>query len=114
MDAKKHLLAERGLSQRQDWQGPDKPLLYQLAQQACGRWLVEQGLRRGFAVDEATLEVDGYNQHRGKNDKLRFSSVDFAGELTIIDPTEFRTALIRGIGHAKAFGCGLLLVRRVD
>ncbi len=113
MDAKKQLLAERGLSQWQDWQAQDKPLLYELARRACGKWLVEQGHRRGFEVNEATLQVDVYTQHRGKDDKLRFSSVDFAGELTVLEPTEFSKALTLGVGHAKAFGCGLLLVRLV-
>jgi len=113
MDAKKQLLAERGLSQWQDWKDRDKPLLYELARRSCSRWLVEQGHRRGFEVNEATLQVDGYTQHRGKDDKLRFSSVDFAGELTVLEPTEFNKALTLGVGHAKAFGCGLLLVRRL-
>lgn len=42
---------------------------------------------------------------------FRFSTVDFSGERTVTDPGLFGTALPTGIGHAKAFGCGLLLVR---
>lgn len=52
-------------------------------------------------------------QNRGKNDRLRFSSVDFAGELIVRDAAEVGNALTQGIGQAKAFGCGLLLVRRL-
>ena len=33
--------------------------------------------------------------------------------LTVSDPLAFAVALAGGIGPAKAFGCGLLLVRRV-
>lgn len=113
MEAKRHLLAARGLVRWQDWQDDDKPPLYDLAREACGRWLIKQGVVRGFAIDTDTLQVDAYTQHRGKNDRLRFSSVDFAGELTVLDGTNFGQALARGIGHAKAFGCGLLLVQRL-
>lgn len=55
--------------------------------------------------------AEGYTQHRGKADELRFSSVDFNGELTVADATAFTATLTRGVGHAKAFGCGLLLVK---
>jgi CRISPR system Cascade subunit CasE len=113
MEAKRHLLAQRGLDRWQDWQDDDKPQLYDLAREACGQWLIQQGAMRGFEIDTEALQVDAYTQHRGKSDRLRFSSVDFAGELTVLDATSFGEALTRGIGHAKAFGCGLLLVRRL-
>ena len=51
---------------------------------------------------------------RGKDENLRFSSANLFGELTVLDSGRVRSALPEGIGHAKAFGCGLLLVRRVD
>ena len=113
MDAKKRLLAERGLTRWQDWNDADKPPAHEITHQACAQWLVASGHERGFAVDGASLSVEAYTQHRGKDAKLRFSSVDFAGDLTVFDPDKFAVALTQGIGHAKAFGCGLLLVRRV-
>lgn len=113
MDAKKRLLAERGFAHWHGWKHADKPPLYELAHQACGQWLIAAGQARGFAVDESCLSVEAYSQHRGKDEKLRFSSVDFAGELTVLDADKFSATLSQGIGHAKAFGCGLLLVRRV-
>lgn len=113
MDAKRRLLAERGFKLWHEWQDEDKPLLYELAHESCSQWLITQGQARGFEVDLDALRVDGYTQHRGKNGALRFSSVDFAGELTVRDATAFGCALMRGVGHAKAFGCGLLLVRRL-
>jgi CRISPR system Cascade subunit CasE len=114
MDAKKRLLAERGLKHWQDWTGADKPPLYELAREGCGRWLVSRGHTHGFALDEDSLRVEAYMQHRGKSgDRLRFSSVDLSGVLTVLDSERFRGALTQGVGHAKAFGCGLLLVRRL-
>lgn len=114
MDAKKKLLAERGLTHWHEWHDTDKPPLHDLQQQACGQWLHDIGSKEhGFAINRQALSVEGYTRHRGKDQTLRFTSVDFAGELTVLDAEKFRVALTAGIGHAKAFGCGLLLVRRL-
>ncbi len=56
--------------------------------------------------------MDDYLQHSGQKGQMRFSTVDFSGELSVVGPAAFGGALRDGIGHAKAFGCGLLLVRR--
>lgn len=45
---------------------------------------------------------------------ISLSTVEFSGALTVTEPDAFNRALLRGIGHAKGFGCGLLLVRRED
>ena len=78
-------------------------------------WLADQGARRGFTPD-AGVVVDGYDQLRlprpGKA-ALRYSVVDFEGVLTVDDPATFLAALAVGFGRAKAFGCGLMLIRRV-
>ena len=62
-------------------------------------------------LDLASLRVEGYAQHRGKGGELRISTVDFSGYLQVGDAEALRQALFAGVGHAKAFGCGLLLVR---
>lgn len=110
MQAKKRLLAEQGLTRWSDWKAPNKPALYQLVAEAGSAWLKARGERLGFRVEETSLIVEGYQQHAGR-DNLRFSTVDFSGQLTVTDPERFGHALRRGIGRAKAFGCGLLLVR---
>jgi CRISPR system Cascade subunit CasE len=66
------------------------------------------------AFDDSALRADGYQQHRGKGGGLRLSTVDFTGRLRVHDAARLRDALFKGVGHAKAFGCGLLLVKRVD
>jgi CRISPR system Cascade subunit CasE len=113
MQSKKALLNARGLANWEQWQSEDKPQLCELVRESCTRWLRDRGERIGFSLNEENLAVDGYAQHHGKHDQIRFSTVDFSGELTVIDPNRVAKALIEGIGHAKAFGCGLLLVRRV-
>jgi CRISPR system Cascade subunit CasE len=112
MDAKRRLLVERGLGRWQDWRGADKPPMYEVVRNACTAWMRKQAEEHGFEVYEPSLSVDGYTQHRGKDERLRFSSVDFSGELTVLNAEKFAKVLTAGIGHAKAFGCGLLLVRR--
>ena len=114
MQEKKRLLQERGLARWDDWRSEDRPSLYVLARKTSARWLIERGERLGFSIDEENLSVDAYQQHRGKKETLRFSTVDFSGTLTVQNPEVFTGALCAGIGHAKAFGCGLMLVRRKD
>lgn len=123
MDEKKRLLAARGLS---DWAGwapghktangehDPRPELAELVARSCTVWLEARAERHGFALDPASLRVEGYMQHGGKRDQLRFSTVDFNGTLIVTHRERFTQALKSGIGRAKAFGCGLLLVRRED
>lgn len=77
--------------------------------------------RHGFALaqlnDEVSeLRVDGYRRNRlagkdGRSGQAWFTSVDLAGKLVVCDREKFLAALHRGAGHAKAYGCGLLLIR---
>ncbi|MFZ5503078.1 MAG: type I-E CRISPR-associated protein Cas6/Cse3/CasE [Pseudomonadota bacterium] len=123
MQAKRQLLEERGFSAKAkwaDWKDKDsKPLLYELVQKHCAAWIDSIAERNGFEIartpDAPRLEVDCYEQNKAsKADRnIRFSAVDFSGELLVTEPEKFQQALFNGIGPAKAFGCGLLLVRRV-
>lgn len=127
MDLKKRLLQERGLSEWKQWQ-PDRctedgrpdprPTMNQLVQQATPEWLVRQGERHGFAVEQDAILATAYEQHRvprkGSANDMRFSTVDFSGVLTVTDPDKLLTAIHQGLGKCKAFGCGLLLVKPVS
>lgn len=125
MQAKKQLLAEHGLSKEAKWADwedeSNKPLLYELVQKHCAEWIDGVAKRNGFEIaltdeDESQrkLQVDAYEQSKAdkRDHNIRFSAVDFSGELLVTNPELFLPALFNGIGHAKAFGCGLLLVRR--
>jgi CRISPR system Cascade subunit CasE len=48
-----------------------------------------------------------------KGESGKFAPIEFEGILRVINPESFVTALQNGIGPAKGFGCGLMLVRRV-
>ena len=83
--------------------------------QAGRSWLDAQGGRHGFQVEDG-LRVDGYLPRLIPRDRgraaVRFSTLDFEGVLTVTDPDAFLTALALGFGKAKAWGCGLMLIRR--
>lgn len=126
MQAKKQLLVEHGHSKEAKWADwndeSSKPLLYELVQKHCAEWLDGVAKRNGFEIaltdeeePQLKLQVDAYEQNKaGKRDhNIRFSTVDFSGELLVTDPELFQPALFNGLGHAKGFGCGLLLVHRV-
>lgn len=79
------------------------------------QWLQRIAGRSGFAVDEQSVEVDGYETHvlpRPAGAPMRFSTLDFAGRLTVASPDVFLQSLLHGFGRARGFGCGLMLLRR--
>jgi CRISPR system Cascade subunit CasE len=116
MQAKKQLLAEHGLNFDAKWKEwpdeDDKPLLYELVQKSCIEWLQSRAGNHGFTVIAAS--IDAYQQNRTGIRNIQFSTVDFSGELLVTDPELFQQVLFNGLGHAKAFGCGLLLVKRIE
>lgn len=83
---------------------------------ACKEWL-ERRQNLGFEVvsPDETLMVEQYDQLRfkHKNNTTIMSRVDISGLLKVTDVAKFQDNLIKGIGHGKAFGCGLLLIRRL-
>lgn len=82
--------------------------------EAARRWLSERAESWGFRLPVGP-EVGTYRQHALPKDKgrpIRFSSVDYEGLLEVTDPGRLIETLARGIGRAKAFGCGLMLIRR--
>lgn len=88
---------------------------------ALEKWMIRHGQNHGFSLakddnNQCKLQNSAYRWHSIKADKgikSGFSSVDFIGNLEITDVEKFTKALFGGIGRAKAFGCGLMLVRRI-
>ncbi len=80
-------------------------------------WLERQGKKSGFEILSDSVRIDGYEQHRvtrkGSARAMEFSAIDFEGLLTVRDPVALLTAIARGFGASKAYGCGLMLIRRV-
>lgn len=84
----------------------------ELEQQAGEKWLHGRAGKNGFKV--LSMTAQGYQQHHFKKRQIKISTLDFDGVLEITDPELFiEQALYKGIGPAKAFGCGLLMIRRI-
>lgn len=93
-------------------------------------WLSRQGDKHGFSLEKLTRQsddddLDGTNHcfrvrehrvlriERGQSRAaLRLGVLDLEGLLEVRDPAAFVSALTHGFGRAKAFGCGLMLIRR--
>ncbi len=83
------------------------------AEVAAKSWLARQGESRGFVVETSVVEdyrVSVLGRRGGR--MATFGILDLKGMLTIRDPKEFTRTLFTGLGRARAFGCGLMLVRR--
>lgn len=78
-------------------------------------WLRRQGLGAGFDFDDSAVIVDGYEpvtiRGAGRT-ALRLSVIEFEGILTVREPATFLRKVAAGFGRGKAFGLGLMLVRR--
>jgi len=88
-------------------------------QKAGLNWLDKQGVKSGFKIDrsgdgEASARVLSYSTHAldRRGGDMRIGVLEFEGTLTVTDPPRFLDALTTGFGRAKAFGCGLMLIRR--
>lgn len=84
-----------------------------LAQEAGRHWLDGVGARHGFGVQ--SLLVRSYRvvdapSRRGH--RPRFGVLDIEGRIVVNDPQSFLAKYFIGFGRAKAFGCGLMLIRR--
>ncbi|MCU0589594.1 MAG: type I-E CRISPR-associated protein Cas6/Cse3/CasE [Syntrophobacteraceae bacterium] len=106
MDAKRRLRADGG-SGVSHW-------LDEIVRQEGEAWLEGRCTSHGFSFRKSELIVDGYRQHvlHKKKIKISFSTMDFNGVLRVTEPSLLLNALCRGIGPAKSFGCGLMMVKR--
>lgn len=92
-----------------------RPQVTEIVQKVGVEWLTKKGETNGFEVSEGQVIATGYRCNRffkpkGKH-SVNISTIDFSGILTVTDPESLTDALYKGIGPAKSFGCGLMLVR---
>lgn len=115
--------------------GQSLPELSERVREAGLGWLTRQSTRAGFRLAETEVEslgddgllepeghkqaavrIDGYRQHRivrRGTTPILFSTLEFEGLLEVTDPGIFLDKVCSGFGPQKAFGCGLMLLRRV-
>ena len=80
--------------------------------EAVAEWFVRKAPSCGFELDESSLQVadisvDCFDKggHRVTLGKARITGI-----LTVTDKERFVHSVAHGIGHGKAFGCGLLQI----
>ncbi|MFD9734629.1 type I-E CRISPR-associated protein Cas6/Cse3/CasE [Umezawaea sp. NPDC059074] len=80
------------------------------------QWLIRKGEQHGFVIpsaqqggaDVAPSAVPRLTGSKDKAGKITVDPVRFDGHLVVTDDKAFTSALVAGIGRAKAYGCGLI------
>lgn len=100
----------------------------QMLVKVASKWMDDRGGKSGFGLawtpdDESgdpmhvgPLRVDGYHAMRiGRRQgqpKLSIGVLDLQGEVEVRNPDLLVASINKGFGRAKAFGCGLMLIKR--
>ena len=105
MPFKKERRSDNGNSRRRMFRNEENRL----------EWLIRKAEQNGFAI----LEVQEFTDEKIKichtNEKggtMIMDSYRYSGTLTIKDISAFRRAVQEGIGPGKAYGLGMLLLKR--
>jgi CRISPR system Cascade subunit CasE len=91
-----------------------EPLDSDQVEQAALDWLFAREAHLGVRFDRPCCAAGGYRQVRigRKGAKpIRHSVVDYEGALEVADPAVLAGAVTQGVGKARAYGCGLLMLR---
>jgi CRISPR system Cascade subunit CasE len=90
-----------------------------VVQEEGSKWLAGKAQGAGFELVDGSVRADGYRQHRvarGKGRDMTFSTIELSGWLKVVEPQLMIEKLWSGsqpgLGSARGFGCGLVLVRR--
>lgn len=75
-------------------------------------WISRKGDQGGFAVDGDTLRTFSRGREYFEKQGVRglHTAVEFQGVLTVTNSSKFHGTFTRGIGPARAFGFGLLVI----
>jgi len=77
------------------------------------QWLKRKASRGGFGFEAEKLQTIPRGKeifHKKGNARGTLNAFEFLGELSITDVQKFRSTLKNGVGSAKAFGFGLILL----
>jgi CRISPR system Cascade subunit CasE len=80
-------------------------------------WLQRKAKEHGFQLlDAVTLQIENGGNHEFWRKKSRglHIGVSFKGALQVTNPGLFKSAYIQGIGTAKSFGFGMLLIKPIQ
>jgi CRISPR system Cascade subunit CasE len=79
-------------------------------------WLDRKGVSAGFTVEPDSLRIipEGQDHFNKAGRRGAHASVEFRGTLRVTDGAAFQQAFESGLGSAKAFGFGLLVLAPLD
>lgn len=89
----------------------------QLMYEAAKGWLADEHRQRSWGLTLDFLpDASNYRQHislKPNGREIKYSSIDYEGVLTVTDAAKFLQRYAQGFGRAKAFGCGLMMLRKL-
>ena len=79
-------------------------------------WLARKGVAGGFDIDAESVRVvpRGRSMFQKDGAQGHHSAVEFQGDLVVTNTALFRNAIATGIGSAKAFGFGMLVIAPIS
>ena len=84
-----------------------------IAEAAAAAWLTRQGVSKGFRPHLTAVEnYSTISLGRRRRQGATLGILDLVGQIEVTSPEVFVPALAKGFGRAKAWGCGLMLIRR--
>lgn len=106
-----------GLAKNRAIPESDRASRAEVLNESATRWLVGRSEQSGFSVSCDSVLVEGYQRFeiakRKDNNKIQIGVVDFSGILTVTNAGLFYKTLNQGLGKSKAFGCGLMMIKKV-
>jgi len=92
------------------------PSVDELASRVVPEWLRPRLAKAGLDADEIRLLAHGTQRFthgiRDRRQHVTLAASDLRGRARVADAQALRAAVASGIGPGKAYGCGMLLLRR--
>ena len=87
---------------------------HEVAAKIARGWLDRLGASSGYELEALTLEAYRQERVRKSNGSALISIADVSGILKVTGSAAFVARLRDGVGTARAWGCGLMLTRRIE
>lgn len=108
-DGKRHsIITHANKNNRDDYESKAE-----LIQDVGEGWITRKGYSHGFKV--LSVQVGSHRRETWSDKSNRLATIntlDYNGYLVVEDVGKFQNVLFRGIGRSRAFGCGMVMVKR--
>lgn len=113
---KRHDVLMHAKKQLTEQQRQDPKLVERVCHQAARDWLTDDQRQQNWGLTLVTQpEIVQVKQELGSKKKanISYTSVDYQGILQVENPQILLDSVSNGLGASKAFGCGLMLLKRL-